>query len=134
MARRLAGSPSSRGMIQGTAPAATSTRTYCWLITQQRGNWSGISSRVCVGMPMIGRLAIPTPRRRPYTPESTPERPGRFHGIYYPFGRLSDDRVYHGLEIAGLTVPRQLPVGAGSVLQDMKGVLHFRTAAQLVQH
>jgi hypothetical protein len=48
-------------MIQGTAPAATSTRTYCWLITQQRGSSPGISSNVWVGTPMMGLAVILRP-------------------------------------------------------------------------
>src|SRR5262245_46855592 len=52
----------------------------------------------------------------------------------HPRSGLGDDVVNYSLQVAGLLVNRKLPVGARPFLEDLKRVLHFLAAAQVVDH
>src|SRR6185437_4328088 len=95
----VSGSSGMSGMIHGTPPDSAMACTYRWLITQQRGSSSGMASRVCVVIPIIGRDAdktvSPMARRFPLL-------------TIYSFSRLSDQLVDHVFQVSGAFERRQL--------------------------
>src|SRR5690242_8930668 len=120
----VSGSSGMSGMIHGTPPDSAMACTYRWLITQQRGSSSGIASRVCVVMPMIGRDADKT---------VSPWRRVALLTIY-SFSRLFDQLVDHVFQVPGALVRRQLAIGARAVGQNRVRVFYLGARPQVVHH
>src|SRR6185312_2827610 len=118
----VSGSSGMSGMIHGTPPDSAMACTYRWLITQQRGSSSGMASRVCVVMPIIGRDAdksFSLARRFPLL-------------TIYSFSRLSDQLVDHVFQVPGALEHRQLAISARAVGENRVRVLDFGARPQIV--